>query len=70
VPRRAVRSDDEQDIVFVVRNGQAERVPVRLGTDDGDQIEIQSGLGAGERIVVDGPDNLTDKTRVKEASVR
>jgi RND family efflux transporter MFP subunit len=70
VPRRAVRSDDKQEIVFVVRNGQVERVPVRLGTDNGDQVEIQSGLSAGERIVVDAPDNLTDKTRVKEASVR
>jgi multidrug efflux pump subunit AcrA (membrane-fusion protein) len=70
VPRRALRSDAGQDVVFVVRDGLAERRPVRIGTSEGDHVEIQSGLNAGDRIVVEAPDNLTDKTRVQEASVR
>jgi RND family efflux transporter MFP subunit len=70
VPRRAVRSDDGQDIVFVVRESRAERRPVRLGTSEGDRVEIQWGLSAGDRIVVEGPDSLTDKTQVQEAPVR
>jgi RND family efflux transporter MFP subunit len=70
VPHRAVRSDGGQDVVFVVRNGRAERVPVRLGAGDRDHLEIQSGLNAGDRIVVDAPGNLIDKTPVQEASVR
>jgi HlyD family secretion protein len=70
VPRRAVRTDDGQDVVFVVRDGRAERRPVTLGTGGADQIEIQSGLSAGERIVVEGPVDLTNHSRVQEASVR
>jgi RND family efflux transporter MFP subunit len=70
VPRRAVRTDDGRQVVFVVRDGRAERRPVTLGTGDADQIEIQSGLGAGERIVVDAPDGLANNSRVQEASVR
>ena len=70
VPRGAVRSNNGQDSVFVVREGRAERPPVRLGPSEGDRVEIQSGLSAGDRIVVEGPDNLTDTTRVQEASAR
>ena len=70
VPRGAVRSDNGADIVFVVRDGRAERHPVRLGTPERDRVEIRSGLNAGDRIVVEGPDSLTDKARVQEASVR
>jgi RND family efflux transporter MFP subunit len=70
VPRRAVQIDDGRHVVFVVRDGRAERRPVTLGTGDADQIEIQSGLSAGERIVVDGPDDLTNNSRVQEAPVR
>jgi RND family efflux transporter MFP subunit len=70
VPRRAVRSDGEQNVVFVVRDGRADRVEVRLGPADGDQVEVQSGLSAGDRVVVDAPASLIDKTRVQEASVQ
>ena len=70
VPRRAVRTDDGQHVVFVVRDGRAEQRSVTLGTVDGGQIEIQSGLSAGERIVLDGPDDLTNNARVREGPVR
>jgi multidrug efflux pump subunit AcrA (membrane-fusion protein) len=43
---------------------------VTVGTGDADQIEIQSGLSSGERIVVEGPDDLTNNSRVREAPVR
>lgn len=70
LPRGAVRSDNGEDIVFVVRDGRAERHPVGLGTTEGDRVEIRSGLNAGDRIVIEGPDSLTDNARVQEASVR
>ena len=43
---------------------------MRLGIPERDRVEIRSGLGAGDRIVVEGPDSLTDKARVQEGSVR
>ena len=70
VPRRAVRSNDGQNVVFVVHHGQAERRVVGLGTDDGDQVEIHSGLSSGERIVIEGPNDLTHNARVQEDSVQ
>ncbi len=68
VPKRAVRSSDGADYVFVVREGRAERRAVRVGTATGDQVEVLSGLSAGERVVVEGPADLTDGARVEEAS--
>jgi HlyD family secretion protein len=70
VPRRAVRSNGGQNIVFVVDRGQAERRVVGLGTDDGDAVEIHFGLSSGERIVIEGPNDLTHNRRVQEGSVQ
>ena len=66
VPKTAVRSDNGQSIVFVVREERAERRAVTVGAAQGDQVEVISGLNAGDRIVVDGHDGLADGTRVKE----
>lgn len=65
-PKSAVRTDGAQTIVFVVRDERAERRAVKVGPTDGDQVEIVSGVNAGERIVVDGVATLTDGARVKE----
>jgi RND family efflux transporter MFP subunit len=65
-PKSAVRTDGGQSIVFVVRDERAERRAVTVGAADGDQVEIVSGLNAGDRIVVDGAATLTDGARVRE----
>jgi RND family efflux transporter MFP subunit len=65
-PKSAVRTDDGQTVVFVVRDERAERRAVTVGAADGDQVEIVSGLNAGERIVVDGAATLSDGARVRE----
>jgi RND family efflux transporter MFP subunit len=66
VPKTAVRSVDGRDVVFVVKDGRAERRAVKVGQADGDQVEVTSGLLSGERVVVDGPATLADGARVKE----
>jgi hypothetical protein len=68
VPKAAVRSEAGRDVVFVVRDDRVERRAVTAGAADGDQIEIVSGLTAGEKVVVDGPATMKDgdKVTVKE----
>jgi len=66
VPKGAVRTDGGQAIVFVVHEGRAERRAVTVGAIQGEQVEIISGVNAGERIVVEGVNTLTDGARVKE----
>jgi HlyD family secretion protein len=60
LPRTALRQDNGQTIVFVVKGDAAERRAVRVGSAPGDQVEVVSGVAAGERVVVDGPADLSD----------
>jgi HlyD family secretion protein len=66
VPKSAVRTANGQSVVFVVREQRVERRAVTLGQADGDRVEIVSGVAAGDRVVVEGPDTLADGARVKE----
>jgi multidrug efflux pump subunit AcrA (membrane-fusion protein) len=68
VPKAAVRKAGEQDVVFVLKEDRVERRAVRVGTPEGDRIEIVSGVSAGEQVVVEGPAELTDGSKVRVQS--
>ncbi|GGQ62622.1 RND transporter [Couchioplanes caeruleus subsp. azureus] len=59
VPAGAVVSRDGRDGVWAVRGGKAERVPVTLGVQGEDLVQVVSGLDAGQRIVVAGADQVS-----------
>jgi len=65
VPSSAVRNADGRSIVFVLRDGRAERRAIAVGAAVGDQVEVLSGVSAGEQVVVDGPQTLKDGDKVK-----
>lgn len=51
--------------VAVVRNGHAQLVPVTVGRDYGDRVEVLSGIKPEDAIVADPPDSLIDGTPVR-----
>jgi len=52
VPASAVIDDNGQNVVFVMKDGEAfERRLVRTGLRDGDWVGIDGGLAVGERVV-------------------
>jgi RND family efflux transporter MFP subunit len=65
VPSSAVRTADGRSIVFVLHDDRVERRAISAGTAVGDQVEVLSGVSAGERVVVDGPQTLKDGDKVK-----
>src|SRR5262245_54306256 len=65
VPKTAVRTADGRSVVFVLKEDRVERRAVSVGFENGDQIEVISGVSAGERVVVDAPQTLKDGDRVK-----
>ena len=67
VPRSAVRRVAGRDLVFVVKDGRLERRAVALGDEVADEIYVLSGVAAGERVVTEGPETMTDGQRVKES---
>jgi len=64
-PRAAVRNEEGQDVVFVVRDGRVERRAVRTAAARGEDVEILAGVTGGEVVVVGGPAELKDGQRVK-----
>jgi RND family efflux transporter MFP subunit len=65
VPKAAVKTDNGNTIVFVLKDDRVERRAVRAGLETGDEVEVLSGLTPGERVVVDAPPQLKDGDRVK-----
>ena len=54
IHKDAFSGSSEQDHVFVVRQGKAERVPVKKGRAYGSLIVTEGDLLAGEPVVVEG----------------
>ncbi|MFN7941957.1 MAG: efflux RND transporter periplasmic adaptor subunit [Thermoanaerobaculia bacterium] len=66
VPRSALRGALGAQFVWIVRGDRLERRAIRLGPGDSDPAEVVAGLGAGERVVIEGPETLTAESRVVE----
>ncbi|HEX4966093.1 MAG TPA: efflux RND transporter periplasmic adaptor subunit [Thermoanaerobaculia bacterium] len=64
IPRAAVRRVGDKDVVFVVKEGVAERRAIGLSAAPGDEAMVLSGLAVGERVVIEGPADLKDGDKV------
>ena len=58
VPASAVVDADGRSTVWAVRDGKAERVPVTLGVQGEDAVQVTDGLSDGQWIVVSGADQV------------
>jgi HlyD family secretion protein len=66
LPASAVRFDTKGVAsVYVVSAGKVQTVPVTIGSDDGQKIEISSGLSGGEQVVDAMLGRLTDGQQVR-----
>jgi len=65
VPKAAIRSVDGKSVVYVLNNDRVERRAVNVGLTTGEQTEVLSGVRAGERVVIEGPQTLKDGDKVK-----
>jgi multidrug efflux pump subunit AcrA (membrane-fusion protein) len=53
--------------VAVVRDNKAELVPIVIGRDYGNEVEVLSGVTAQDRIIENPSDSLTSGTEVRVA---
>ena len=65
MPRTALIEDGGAPSVFVVRDGKAERVALKLGYADGSWIEVRDGVKDGEQVVVAGKAALREGSTVQ-----
>ena len=68
IPSAAVQRGTSGVFVFVVGKGEkgaeAHARPITIGPVDGDNVQVLSGLQAGETVVIDGADKLKDGGKV------
>jgi RND family efflux transporter MFP subunit len=58
------KTHEGQGTVYVVRDGRAARVPVKIGRDNGRLVAIRDGLTEKDQVVVHAPPALHDGTAV------
>ena len=66
VPKAAIQSSGDRDLVWIVRDGRVERRAVTVAQTNGDESTIAAGLTGGEKVVVNLPPGLADGTRISE----
>ncbi|MEM7284487.1 MAG: efflux RND transporter periplasmic adaptor subunit, partial [Pseudomonadota bacterium] len=66
IPAAALIHEDNKISVFVVHNGVAHQRRVTVGYVNDDQVEVISGLEAGDQVVTMGQFNLRDGNQVSE----
>ena len=66
VPSAAVQRGSPGTYVYLVNDDQTVTVtPIKVGAVQGETTEVQSGLRAGARVVVDGADKLRDGAKIE-----
>ena len=68
VPTAALRREGDQDTLFVLKDGKAQRRTVTLGASFGNSRQVESGVSPGEAVIVDAPAELKDDAAVSAAS--
>ncbi len=65
IPKRTVTEQSGQPAVWVVTGSTAARRAVKLGRERLDQIEVASGVVAGEALILNPPPTLIDRGPVR-----
>ncbi|GAC19575.1 efflux RND transporter periplasmic adaptor subunit [Paraglaciecola arctica] len=65
LPRKALLAIDDSVNVFVVKDGIASKKAVTVGYQEGEFVEILSGLLGTEQVVITGHQNLRDEAPVE-----
>jgi membrane fusion protein, multidrug efflux system len=65
IPKKALLLETDEDDVFAVRDGKAQRVRIELGYTDGDRVQVVSGLGEGDAVITVGHEGLKENAAVR-----
>ena len=66
VARKAVYRDEEgKTLVYRVENGVAHEVPITLGIETAERVELTGEVKPGDSVILDGGYGLPDGAKVK-----
>ena len=69
VPLYTVITRNQEQFVYVEKDGFAERRPVELGILEDWKVQIKKGLAPGDRVIVEGHRNVEEGQRVNVVRV-
>lgn len=64
IPREAVLIMDNKPVIYVVKDGRAERREITLGSGLGGKVQVTAGLNPGDTLVTLGQNYLADSSHV------
>jgi len=64
IPKKALVADRKDPYVYIIKNGIAHGSNVVVGLSEGNNIEIVSGLFAGDELVLSGQINLSEGSKI------
>ena len=64
-PQAVYRDDQNRPRVYRVHGDQADAVPVKLGIETENQVELLSGVKEGDTVILSGGYGLSDRAKVK-----
>lgn len=64
LPINAVQQEDDKNYVFIVENGKAKRVEVKIGSVDSEKMEITEGVNKDDEVIVNPSEDIFEGTEV------
>ncbi len=65
IDKAYIRTGNAENFVYVIAGGKALKQKVELGEIADNRIEIKSGLKAGDQLIIEGIDMISDGSKVK-----
>lgn len=65
IPIDSVLTDDQGAYVYVIENEQVVKRTIEIGDDDGEIIEVKSGLDETSQLVVRGQNYIDEETQIR-----
>ncbi|HWO98026.1 MAG TPA: efflux RND transporter periplasmic adaptor subunit [Bacillus sp. (in: firmicutes)] len=66
IPVKSVLYEENNPFVFIAKNGKAFKTPVSLGIQSGGNFQVLQGVTKGDKIVVDGKEQLNNGDSLRE----
>ena len=64
LPIDSVIQEDDDNYVYLVKDGKAKKTDVTIGAVDTEKMEIEKGVTEEDKIIINPPDNITDGMEV------
>lgn len=65
LPIKAIQKSEQGEYVYVAENNKAKRIEIKTGNTYRGEAEVLSGLQAGQKVIIDGAQNLEEGDTVQ-----